>query len=64
MIIIPASRPSVFQSIAAIACSWSSVCGDQDDEPAPSSATFVRSIRSVAITPSATTKVATAKATR
>ena len=62
MIIIPARSPIVLKSIASMACSCSSVWVTTIS-PAPRSATLVRSIRSLAITPSATTKMATASAT-
>ena len=55
-IIIPTSRPSVFQSIASTATSWSIVCVSRT-RTAPSSATFVRSTRSLAISASATAKM-------
>jgi hypothetical protein len=59
--IIPASNPSVFQSIASIATCWSIVCVSSTRQ-APTSATLVRSSRSVAMTASAATKMATANA--
>ena len=62
MIIIPARSPIVLKSIASMACSCSSVWVTTTS-PAPRSATLVRSIRSLAIAPSATAKMATASAT-
>jgi hypothetical protein len=59
MIIIPTSSPIVLKSTASIARSWSIVCVSRTSV-APSSATFVRSTRSEAMTPSATTKMRTA----
>ena len=56
MIIIPTSRPIVLKSIASTACSWSIVCVSRTSV-APSSATFVRSTRSEAMSASATTKM-------
>ena len=61
MIIIPTSRPIVLKSTASIACSWSSVPASTTSV-APSRAIFVRSTRSDAISASATTKTAMAKA--
>src|SRR5919112_224862 len=63
MIIIPASRPSVFQSIAAIASSWPIVPVIRTTAIA-ARATLVRSTRSLAITASATANATTANAPR